>query len=471
MRTYSLILPLLMVLFAACGDNGTTPPAETYATADYQKFAVALRGEDVGYMTMETEEAGDSLIIRQSMEWHLLLMGTTRTVTMEVESRTGTDMDLGYMEMTMSDGTSLIEARAVRNGNTVETTLNTSGREIVYTREFQGDFLPAFVDLAAASMEWNPGDERVFPTFDPSTGMLFEATVTCEALEEVSLMGDTVEAARLLISQQGMRNTVWVHRGQIVREEETGMGMVLTRVSPSTENNIIPSSDLYEVYAVTSNEVSRPRETGERTWRMVGDIDWSEFQLDYPGLQTMVDSVVITVEALPPSQPLDFPFETDDEAILPFLQAESMIQCGDPAVKALADSLTQGMTNSWDAVMSISGYVDTAVQNVPTVSLPSAVDVLDNLRGDCNEHTILTVALCRAAGIPAVTCAGVVYVDNGIFGYHAWPAVWVGEWVAIDPTFSQPVADATHIILAQGSLEAQYVVNAVLGRLTIEELE
>ncbi len=471
MKKYGLIIPVLIVLFTACGENGSRVPAETYATADFQKFAVALQGEDVGYMTMETEHIGDSLIIRQSMEWHLLLMGTTRTVTMDVESRTGSDMDLGYMEMTMSDGTSLVEARAVRTGNTVETTLNTSGREISYSREFEGDYLPAFVDLAAATMEWAPGDQRVFPTFDPSTGMLFEATITCEAIENTSLMGDTVEAARLLISQQGMRNTVWVHRGQIVREEETGMGMVLTRVSPSTDNNIIPSSDLYQVYAVTSNDVSSPRQTGERTWRMVGDIDWSDFNLDYPGLQTLMDSVVIRVEALPPVQPLDYPFDTTDEALYPFLQAESMIQCDDPAVKALADSLTLGITNSWDAVMSISDYVDRAVANVPTVSLPSAVDVLDNLRGDCNEHTILTVALCRAAGIPAVTCAGVVYVDNGIFGYHAWPAVWVGEWVAIDPTFSQPVADATHIILAQGSLETQYVVNAVLGRLTIEEVE
>jgi hypothetical protein len=469
MNKCGLIIPLLIALLTACGENGT--PVETYATADFQKFAVALQGDDVGYMTMQTEEIGDSLLITQTMEWHLLLMGTTRTVSMNVESRTGLDMDLGYMNMTMSDGTSLIEARAVRTGNTVETTLSTSGRDIVYTRDFQGEYLPAFVDLAAAAMEWNPGDEIVFPTFDPSTGMLFEATVTCEALENMSLMGDTVEAARLLISQQGMRNTVWVYQGQIVREEETGMGMVLTRVSPSTENNIIPSSDLYEVYAVTSNDVVRPRETGVRKWRMAGNIDWTDFQLDYPGLQSVSDSMVITVSALPPSDPIGYPFDAADEALYPFLEAEAMIQSEDPAVKALADSLTAGLTNSWDAVMSISGYVDKAVVNVPTVSLPSAVDVLDNLRGDCNEHTILAVALCRAAGIPAVTCAGVVYVDNGIFGYHAWPAVWVGEWVAIDPTFEQQVADATHIILAQGSLEAQYVVNAVLGRLTIAEVE
>ncbi len=471
MKLFTLMILLALTMLASCGTDSTDLPSETYATADFQKFAVTLQGEDVGYMTMETEQVGDSLFINQSMEWHLLLMGTTRTVSMDVRSRTGLDMDLGYMDMTMSDGTSLIQATAVRTGNTVETTVNTSGREITYNNEFQGEFLPAFVDLASAALEWTPGDERVFPTFDPSTGMLFEATVTCEAIENVSLMGDTVEAARLLISQQGMRNSVWVYHGQIVREEETGMGMVLTRVSPETEDNIVPSSDLYEVYAVTSNTVIDPRATGERSWIMQGEIDWTDFQLDYPGLQTAEDGPVITVTALPPSDPTGFPFDAADETLYEFLESESMIQCDDPAIKALADSLTADATDAWQAAMSISSYVDRAVDNVPTVSLPSAVDVLDNLRGDCNEHTILTVALCRAAGIPAVTCAGVVYVDNGIFGYHAWPAVWVGEWVSMDPTFRQPVADATHIILAQGSLDAQYVVNGVLGRLTIEEVE
>lgn len=472
MKSFLFLLPAAVILSAACGgENGQNQPTETWAAADFQKFAVTLQGEDVGYMTMQTEQRGDSLFITQNMEWHLLLMGTTRTVSMDVLSRTGLDMDLGFMEMTMSDGTSIIQARAVRTGNAVETTLNTSGREISYTREFEGDYLPAFVDLAAAGMDWNPGDELVVPTFDPSTGMLFEATVTCEEVEPMSLMGDTVQASRLTIAQQGMRNTVWVYRGQIVREEEAGMGMVLTRVSPDTENNIIPSSDLYEVYAVTSNDVRNPRRTGERIWRLTGDIDWSDIQLDYPGLQTSAEGPVVTVTSTPPAAPLPFPMEVTDEELMVLLQPESMIQSDDPAIAALAGELTTGAANSWEAAMNISEYVDNAVENVPTVSLPSAVDVLDNLRGDCNEHTILTVALCRAAGIPAVTCAGVVYVDNGIFGYHAWPAVWVGEWVAIDPTFRQQVADATHIILAQGSLEEQYVVNAVLGRLTIEELD
>ena len=114
--------------------------------------------------------------------------------------------------------------------------------------------------------------------------------------------------------------------------------------------------------------------------------------------------------------------------------------------------------------------MDINIVNNPTVSLPSAVEVLENLRGDCNEHTILFVAIARAAGIPSRPCAGVVYLD-GTFGYHAWPLVWVGEWVEMDPTFGQDVADATHIILAAGDIEAQYVINSVIGRLSIRELD
>ncbi|MCK5785886.1 MAG: transglutaminase domain-containing protein [Candidatus Sabulitectum sp.] len=471
LKGYLLALITILAVVGCGAETGEEIASvhDAFAAADYQKFAVSLQGEDVGYMSMETETVGDSIYITQSMDWHLLLMGTTRTVTMEVFARTGTDMDLGYLTMSMSDGTSVIETTARRAGNTVETTVSTSGRDITSTSEFEGDYLPAFVDLAAATMEWAVGDERVFPTFDPSTGIIFQATVTCEAIEDVSLMGDMVPATRLLLSQQGMRNSVWVYQGQIVREEEAGMGMLLTRVAPDTEDNIIPASDLYEVYAVTSNSVNDPRRAGERSWLLTGDVDWSEFVLDYPGIQTVSDGPIVTVTAFVPQNPLSFPMAEVSEELAPYLEADAMIQCVDPVMIAVADSLTDGATDAWDAATRISRFVDRAVDNVPTVSLPSAVDVLDNKRGDCNEHTILTVALCRAVGIPAVTCAGIVYVDNGIFGYHAWPAVWVGEWVAMDPTFGQPLADCTHIVLAQGSLDAQYAVNGVLGRLSIEE--
>ena len=62
--------------------------------------------------------------------------------------------------------------------------------------------------------------------------------------------------------------------------------------------------------------------------------------------------------------------------------------------------------------------------------------------------------MCRAAGIPARTAVGLVYVDSlGGFGFHMWNEVYVNRrWVAVDATFRQSEVDATHIKLGDSSL-------------------
>ena len=105
-----------------------------------------------------------------------------------------------------------------------------------------------------------------------------------------------------------------------------------------------------------------------------------------------------------------------------------------------------------------------------TVSVTSALQVLESRRGDCNEHTVLYVALARAAGIPARTAAGLVYVD-GQFYYHAWPEVYLNGWVAVDPTFGQFPADAAHLRFTIGGLASQVELIRLIGRLELEVVE
>src|SRR3989475_1666602 len=104
-----------------------------------------------------------------------------------------------------------------------------------------------------------------------------------------------------------------------------------------------------------------------------------------------------------------------------------------------------------------------------TVSLPSAVQVLEQRRGDCNEHTVLYVALARAAGLPARAAAGLVYLDSRFY-YHAWPEVWLGDWVAVDPTLDQFPADATHLRFVVGGLARQVELVRMIGKLKLEVL-
>ena len=79
---------------------------------------------------------------------------------------------------------------------------------------------------------------------------------------------------------------------------------------------------------------------------------------------------------------------------------------------------------------------------------------------------MLYVALARALGLPARTAAGVVYV-RGRFYYHAWPEVWLGQWVAVDPTFGQFPADASHLRFVVGGLARQVELMRLIGQLRL----
>jgi hypothetical protein len=346
--------------------------------------------------------------------------------------------------------------------------IGTAGRTIENSTVIEGDYLPVLADLACASMEWTEGQERTFQSFDPASGVILSATAVCQGFEDVDLLGDTVTAARLELSQMGTRNLVWVYEGQIVREYEQGLGMDMTRVPPEQGGEIIATRDLYEVFAVASTPVDDPRSVRNRTFVLEGEVDWDQFQLDIMPVQS-ARGCTVTVSNSIPSFPAPFPSVDVPDSLLGYTRPQPMIQSEDSLISSTAAGITAGSSDSWEAARRICSYVDTTVENSPTVSLPSAVDVMENLRGDCNEHTILFVAMARSVGLPARICAGIVYLD-GSFGYHAWPMVWVGQWVAMDPTFGQYVADGTHIILATGDLQSQYVVNSVIGRLSVTEL-
>jgi hypothetical protein len=105
-----------------------------------------------------------------------------------------------------------------------------------------------------------------------------------------------------------------------------------------------------------------------------------------------------------------------------------------------------------------------------TVSVPSAVQILETRRGDCNEHAVLFVALARSLGIPARTAAGLVF-RNGHFYYHAWPEVYLHGWAAVDPTFGEVPADAGHIRFTVGGLAHQIELIHRIGNLRISVLE
>lgn len=155
--------------------------------------------------------------------------------------------------------------------------------------------------------------------------------------------------------------------------------------------------------------------------------------------------------------------------LLPFLRPAPLIPSDDPRILAQARQIIGRTGRPRRAAERLVEWVYQNVRKEAVSGGPSAVTVLESRRGDCNEHTVLFVALARSIGLPARTAAGLVSLD-GAFYYHAWPEVYLNGWVAVDPTFGQFPADAAHVRLTIGGLARQLELLRLVGRLRVEIL-
>ncbi len=151
------------------------------------------------------------------------------------------------------------------------------------------------------------------------------------------------------------------------------------------------------------------------------------------------------------------------------MKSEAFIESDDSEIMNEAQTALAKITGQRAKAERLVRHVNGLLEKKPTISLPSAREVLRTKVGDCNEHTILYVALARAAGIPARIATGVA-LTRGAFYYHAWPEVYIdegggGTWLPVDPTFNQFPADATHVRFATGGLDKQAAILPLIGNL------
>jgi len=151
-----------------------------------------------------------------------------------------------------------------------------------------------------------------------------------------------------------------------------------------------------------------------------------------------------------------------------YLKSSILVESDNPAIVARAKEIAGGETDAYAAAKKVVAWVGRSMKKDYGASADRATDVLRTLRGDCTEHSLLSIALLRALGIPARRVDGVVYVqnDDGVpaLYWHEWVEAWVGTWTQLDPTFGQPVADATHLTLGE---ESSAEIMPLLGELKV----
>ncbi len=267
----------------------------------------------------------------------------------------------------------------------------------------------------------------------------------------------------------------WVtDTGEVVKEESP-MGLLVVRETPEQAQALaVPGSvqaDLLEAAALVPlhpQRIDDPRTVAMLRVRIDGLSGLDPADLDGAG-QTATDGTFELRDArdlAPGPEPAD---------LERYLHAETFLESDAPEIRAEAEKATVGADTPRLRAERLTRHVHAIVEKRPTVSLPSALEVLKTRIGDCNEHTALYVAMARSIGLPARIAAGLVYL-KGAFYYHAWPEVFVTEaagrglWLPVDPTLNQFPADATHLRLARGGLDKQAAIVGLVGRAKLDIL-
>lgn len=343
-------------------------------------------------------------------------------------------------------------------------------REVALT---QPPYLLAALKPYVATQQLEPGKEHHFSTFDPATLSQQVTTVVIEGREQVRI-GERIEPAmRIRQRFNGISVISWLDGAGRTLKEETPAGFSLVRQSPLEAQSLSSTKSVsLDLITQTSITPDRPILTPERIHRVklrLSGIDVSNFPFLNFGRQKLnQDQLEIRREEVNRVKSVGLPVQ--QKLLDPFLQPTVFLQSDHPRISRLAGEILRGEKDARKGALKIKDWVYKEIAKEPTISIPNALEVLQTKKGDCNEHTVLFNALARAAGIPAKTVVGVVYL-RGAFYYHAWSEVWIGEWISVDSVLNQFPADATHIKFLEGEIDRQIDILQLIGNLKISVIE
>jgi transglutaminase-like putative cysteine protease len=448
---------------------------------------VYYRGEKIGFTVSQTIRTDEGFELQEDARLVMTLFGSTSTTTIHTTAWVDTDFALRSFEFSLDPGTGALQVRGAVNppgstagaGQRLTVAITSAGRTRTEERRLvDAPVMALNLSRLLASRGLAAGARHRWTIFDPATLTNAGVDLRIGEREIVRTRDGVIPAFRVEMAFQGLTTTSWVtDTGEVVREESP-LGLMTIRESPEQAQGLaIPGrvqADLLRMSAVVPvmrQRIDEPRDVRRMRIRLEG-ADLSAPDVD--GVGQTVDGSIIDIR-----DPQTLQAGPADPDASQYLAAEAFIESDAPEIVEEAARAVQGVAGARARAERLTRYVNALLDKKPTVSLPSALDVLRTRVGDCNEHTVLYVAMARASGIPARIAVGLVFIRGaqGAFYYHAWPEVYLDEgggrglWLPVDPTLNQFPADGTHLRLVRGGLDKQAAIVPLIGRLRMTVLD
>ncbi len=456
--------------------NLATDLARYGTTAQWR--GVYYRGEKIGFTVSQVQATDDGFELQEDGRLQFTLLGAVTPAILRTTARVDRNFQLQTFNFSLDPGTGPMVISGRLDGLRLSLEIESpSGRraEVRELKEAPALMLSVGRRLAAEGLV--AGAKRQWTVFDPASMQNAPVMIEIDDREVVAARGlRGIPAFKVQMTFSGLTSTAWItDTGEIVREESPmGLITVLETQEQATALSVSDRmrTDMLEASAIVPamgrHTIVESRDVIRLRLRLTGG-DLSSPDLRGEGQQ--IDGDLIELVDPRTLKPAPTPPDLDQ-----YLRAEAFIESDAPEIRAAAEKMVEGITGTRARAERLTREINSYVEKRPTVSLPSALEVLRTRVGDCNEHTVLFVAMARSLGIPARINVGVTYV-RGAFYYHAWPEVYIDEgggqglWLPVDPTFNQFPADATHVRLARGGLDKQAAIIPLVGRAQIDVVD
>jgi hypothetical protein len=468
----SLLAVRLGILQKGENDHGGDLISNVQAQMDREIWMNILQqGQKIGYVHrqfLKTDEGYETL---ESVFMRINALGMVQDVRVRTKGYLKHDLTLSSFDFELQSSLFRFKVQGAVRGKILNIFMGAPGSQKKIEIPLEKDiFLPVGILEAFVNQNPKPGESRTFHVFDPTTMAQRPVKVKILTEEEISVMGYQEKARKVSVDFMGAPQFAWIGRDGTVLKEEGSLGIKLEQVAREEALQKVahmPGSDIVEIVSLSANRVLYRVDQLNELKVKVNGIE--EGGLFLEGDRQSLEGNILTIRKesishLPSRSKAEKMFSEKKT----HLESSPLIQSDHPEIKAKVKEIISPMDSDVIKAKKLVSWVHKNIQKRPVLSIPNALETLQNRVGDCNEHAVLLAAMARASGIPTQVEAGLVY-QRGRFYYHAWNVLYLGTWITVDSVMGQFPADVTHIRFVRGT-ERQIDLIGIIGKVGLEIL-
>ena len=450
----------------------------------------------MGYSHTTAKDVGSGrVVLRTENVTHLAIRRGAETSRQEVRIVT---LERPSGELLKLDVEIKMDAQPIHttgrvNGNRLE--IETTGAaatpvqtSIPWSADDRGPFA---MEQSLLRKPMQPGEHRTIKMFEAEVQQVVDVELSAKDYQSTKLRSGSQTLLRIgavvrFPNNQKLEETVWADRtGDVLKTVMPMLGGLeayrATKAEALEKADAAPLDLLSSMMVKAEPPLADAHHTREVHYRV--HLDGSDPASVFASGPTQAvksidaNTAEITVYAIRPGRsdgnrkaPADPPTADD-------LRPNLWVQSDDPLIVADAKKAAGDEKDPWRVAVALERFVNREVTKKNfSQTFASAAEVARLREGDCTEHAVFLMALCRARGIPARAAFGLVYLPSQrAFFYHMWTEAYIEKrWIPIDGTLAQGGIGAAHLKIAQSSLkdatatERVLPVAQILGRLSIK---